>query len=198
MYDITEPDPLATMLSVFGHNLLTALSLVAILWGIHCLNALSQYRLSRLGIYPRHPIGLIGIAFAPWLHGDFNHLFFNSIPLAVLGAFLLTGGMSLFLQVTFFIALVSGLLLWLIGRPGVHIGASGLIMGYWAYVVANAFNHPSMVTIILALLSLYYFGGLFMSLLPGEKGVSWEGHVCGFIAGILAVYVFGNISLVIA
>lgn len=195
MYDLSDIDPLQAMVSVFANNLLTAIMLVGVLWGIHLLNVSSQYRLCRLGIIPRHPFGLIGIFFSPWLHGNFNHLFFNSIPLCVLATFVLTGGMTHFAYVTAFITLVSGFLLWLVGRPGVHIGASGLIMGYWAYVLVSAVNHASLMTVLLALLSLYYFGGLFLSLLPGEVGVSWEGHVCGFVAGVLALFVFGDVTI---
>ncbi len=153
---------------------------------IHFLNWILGYRLNILGIYPRRVGGLPGIIFSPFLHGNFNHLFYNMIPLFFLATFLLYFGLNYFIHISLCITLVSGAAVWLFARPGIHVGASSVIMGYFASLLMYAYRYPGMLTILIALLTLYYLGGLFFNLLPGEEGVSWEGHVFGFGAGLLA------------
>ena len=87
------------------------------------------------------------------------------------------------------ITVLSGFLIWLFGRRGIHIGASSLIMGYFGYLLAKAYFNVTATTIVLAGFCLFYFGGLFLSLFPGaKKNVSWEGHVFGFVSGIFVSY----------
>jgi len=157
------------------------------LWLIHIVNALISYRLNQLGLYPRNAFGLIGIFASPFLHGNFNHVFFNSIPLFILMVFLLQQGLALFYITTGLIVLGSGMAVWLLGRKALHIGASSLIMGYWGYLIIDAYIHPSTTSVLLILLCLYYFGGFLTSLIPSE-GTSWEGHVFGLISGMLIGY----------
>ncbi len=165
-----------------------ALIMVLSLWAIHFVNFILGYRLNFLGVYPRHLWGLIGIPFYTFLHRDFNHLFFNSIPLFVLIVLLLINGMPSFICATVTIILLAGIALWFLGRPGFHIGASCLIMGYFSYLLINAYQHPDIITVVLVLVFLYYFGSLIGSLLPVEERTSWEGHIFGFLAGLAANY----------
>lgn len=179
------------LLSLIQGNQAVLLTGIVIMWGVHILNVLLGYRLNYLGIYPRHVFGLPGIIFSLFLHGDFNHLFFNTIPLYVLANFILLGGRTLFFQVTAVVILVTGSLVWLFSRKGLHIGASGLIMGYWGYLIMNAYEHPSVLSVFLVIITVYYFGGLASALLPSsDKDVSWEGHIFGFISGLVAHYFF--------
>ena len=170
-------------------NMLFALKLVGILWLIHIINRLTQYQLNNLGIRPRTLKGLPGILFTPLLHGDFNHLFFNTIPLFVLADMILPEGKIIFYYVTGSVVILSGLLIWLFGRNGIHIGASSLIMGYFGYLLAKAYFQLTATTVFLAGFCLYYFGGLLLSLFPGaQKNVSWDGHIFGFISGLFVSY----------
>ena len=160
---------------------------LAIFWGVFILNQLLQNRLLYLGIIPRHLVGLPGIVCAPFLHADFNHLFFNSIPLAVLGNFILIQGLPTFITITVHITLISGLLIWCFAKPGIHLGASALITGYWGYLVLGIVQQQAtLTTIILGLVSVYYFAGIFFGIFPSRKGVSWEGHLFGLIAGLVS------------
>lgn len=170
-------------------NVWFVLFIIAGLFIIHILNWLTGYRLIILGIYPRKWFGLPGIVFHPLLHGDFNHLFFNSIPLFVLASFILLSGVPTFICVTFTIILLSGIAIWLVGRPSYHIGASGLIMGYLAYLIMNTYQQPSIISIGVVIVCLYYFGSLLFHLFSFEKKLSWEAHVFGFLAGIAANYI---------
>jgi membrane associated rhomboid family serine protease len=108
--------------------------------------------------------------------------------LFVLGALVLSISKLVFFQVTFIIILVSGILLWLFGRPALHVGASTVVMGYWSFLLSTAFQQQSPMTIILAVVCIYYFAGLVLSLFPTEERVSWEGHIFGFLGGLVASY----------
>ena len=166
-------------------NMLFAFEFIGILWAIHIINCAAQHHLNVLGIRSRSFSGLPGIVFSPFLHGDFNHLFFNTIPLFVLSDLILPEGKVMFFYISGTIILLSGTLIWLFGRPGIHIGASSLIMGYFGYLLSKSYFNLTATSVVLAGFCLYYFGGLFFSLFPGaQKNVSWEGHIFGFVSGI--------------
>jgi len=170
-------------------NMVFVLSVLAILWGVQLLNRIVDYQLNVFGIYPRHLFGIIGIVAHPFLHGSFTHLFLNTIPLFLLMNFVLIGGIDQWICVTTLIVLISGTLTWLFGRKSIHVGASTVIMGYFGYLIVSAYYNPSFMTVILSIISVYYFGGLFLSLIPKTEGnVSFEGHLFGFIAGVAAIY----------
>ena len=115
--------------TLMKNNVSMALMLVGLLWIIFFVSVITGYRLNILGIQPRRLLGLPGILFSPFLHADFNHLFFNSIPLLVLTDFILIEGAPTYIHVSLTIILVSGFAVWCFGRRAIHIGASGLIMG---------------------------------------------------------------------
>lgn len=163
-------------------NLPTLGIIILIPWITYILTLLNR-RLLCLGIYPRRMHGLLGIVFSPFLHADFNHLFFNTIPLLVLSNFLLINGLAYFIWVTAALILISGLLLWCFGKPGLHIGASGVITGYWAILVSDIYQQGTLTAILLGIISAYYFAGIFLGVFPGKKGISWEGHLFGLLAG---------------
>lgn len=179
---------LQQLLGLLKANLPLALKITSLIWATFFVSFLTGYRLNFLGIHPRSFWGIPGIACAPLLHRDFSHLLFNSIPLLVLIDFLLINGFTPWLHLTLTILVISGTALWLFGRPGIHIGASSLVMGYFGYLLAQAYQQPSLSTILLALIACYYFGSLLLGLFPQSARVSWEGHLFGFIAGILAVF----------
>ncbi len=144
-----------------------------------------------LGIIPRHLRGLPGILFAPLLHTNFNHIFFNSIPLVVLSNFILISGLNYFIVVTVMITVLSGIAIWCFAKPGLHVGASGLITGYWGFLVSNIYQSGTLTTIILGVISIYYFAGIFFGIFPKDKGVSWEAHLFGLLAGLATSYLLG-------
>ncbi|MDP1604671.1 MAG: rhomboid family intramembrane serine protease [Legionella sp.] len=164
-------------------------------WVFFVANLLVNNRLLWLGIIPRRLYGLSGIIFAPVLHANFNHLFFNSIPLLVLSNFILINGLDFFLIATVIITLLSGFLIWCFAKPGLHIGASALITGYWGLLISDIFQQGTVTAVILGVISLYYFAGIFLGIFPGKKGVSWEGHLFGLIAGFTASYLIPWLTL---
>lgn len=167
--------------------LLSEIALLLI--GVWFVNLVLGGRLLYLGIIPRHLLGLPGIVFSPFLHADFNHLFFNLLPLLALSDFVLVQGIETYIYVTGMIILLSGFLIWCFGHRGIHVGASALITGYWGWLVMNIYTQGSLLAIILGIVSLYYFAAIFFGIFPSEKGVSWEGHFFGLISGIVVSYI---------
>lgn len=143
------------------------------------------YTLADYGIIPRTLTGLRGIAFAPFLHANLAHLISNSIPFLILGGLLMLHGTRRFLIVTFGCMIIGGLGTWSIGAPGNHLGASGLIFGYFGFLLLRALYEKSLLSIFLALAAGGLYGGLIWGVLPSQPGVSWESHLCGFIAGAI-------------
>lgn len=166
----------------------TMLKLVGLLWLINGINWMTGSKLNRFGIIPRRPRGLLGIFLAPILHQNFNHLFFNSLPLFFLGIFAMSLNLTMFYWATIIIIGLGGMGVWLIGRYGNHIGASALIAGYFGYVLAFAYQEPTFTTFFCAAIAFYYFGGILLSLFPTNETTSWEGHLSGFLAGLVAMY----------
>lgn len=161
--------------------------MVGVLWLCFVLTSLNR-RLLYLGIIPRRIYGLQGVLFSPFLHADFNHLFLNTIPLVILSDFLLMNGLHYFLWVTLVITVLSGLLVWCFAKPGLHVGASGVITGFWGLLMVNIYQQGTLTAIILGIVCVYYFAGIFYGVFPSKKGVSWEGHLFGLIAGVSAGY----------
>ena len=167
-----------------------ALIFIALLWVIEVIDRLFfGGSLDYLGIRPRQLIGLRGILFAPFLHGGFNHLLANSGPLLVLGLLVLLRHKRSFLLISILIILISGLGTWLIGpSQSVHIGASGLIFGYFAFIVVNSWYERSFPAVVLAALVILHYGSIIWGVLPAGGNVSWQGHMFGLIGGVVAAY----------
>jgi len=167
---------------------------IALLWVVEIVNLLLHHQLCRYGILPRTVRGLVGIPLSPFLHGSLPHLFVNTGPLAVLGGLVLMNGRKVFVRTTVTITLAGGLGIWLVGRPAVHVGASALVFGWFGFLLANGLTRREAKPIFLALAAVAAYGGLFWGMLPTATHVSWEGHVCGFAAGILAARLGGRKS----
>lgn len=161
--------------------------LVGLMWLVGMLNLLFDYRLSDYGVVPRTAEGLIGIPLMPFLHGSFDHLVVNTMPMVVLGGLVAIHGSRKFLTATVFITLVGGGALWVVGRTAVHVGASGLVFGYFGYLIARAWYTRSLIAVLIAVVVAVVYGGILLGVLPFfQEGVSWEGHLTGLIAGALA------------
>ena len=141
------------------------------------------------GIIPRQVDGLDGVLWAPLLHGDWQHLLTNTIPVLVLGFLALANGIGQFVAVTATIWVVGGLGTWLTGGDNtVHIGASGLIFGWLTFLLVRGFFARSFGQIVLAVALFLLYGGTLLGVLPGDSGVSWQGHLFGAIGGVLAAW----------
>lgn len=145
--------------------------------------------LNRLGVQPRTVIGLRGILLAPFLHGNFAHLIANTLPFLVLGWFVIVQSVRDFWLVTGVTAVISGLGIWLFGRTNsVHIGASGLVFGYFGFLLLRGYFERSLRAILWAVVVVLLYGGMLWGVLPLQMGISWQAHLFGFIGGGVAAY----------
>ena len=163
---------------------------VALMWLIEIVDwLLFNGALDGLGIVPRDIGGLRGIPLAPLLHGGFGHLAANTLPFLALGLLVRLRHSRQFVAVSLIVIAVSGLGTWLFGPPHtVHIGASGLIFGYFAFLLVAAYYERSPGALGLALLVIVFYGGLLWGALPQGNGISWQGHLLGLVGGGLAAY----------
>ncbi len=160
---------------------------VGAMWITFAANAILGGALLQFGIVPRTVHGLIGIVAAPFLHGSLNHLIANTIPFLIFGWLVMLRDRRHFLPVTLYAALGAGLLAWTIGAPNsIHVGASGVIFGYLGFLLLSGWYSRSFVSIVMSLGVAALWGGTVMQVLPGAAGISWQGHLGGFIGGILA------------
>lgn len=171
-------------------NLVLLIGAVTVAWGIEILDTIFLGYFDRYGIQPRSVTGLSGVLTSPFLHLGFDHLISNTIPFLILGGIVLIGGRRVFLKATLFIIAVGGTTLWALGPSATnHIGASGLIFGYLGFLLARGIVEKSLFWIIISVAILLIFGGMLRGVFPGQPEISWQGHLFGFMAGLLAVRV---------
>ncbi|MCA2682466.1 MAG: rhomboid family intramembrane serine protease [Microcystis sp. M038S2] len=162
---------------------------VAIFWLLEILDQfVFRGSLDIFGIIPHQVIGLRGILFAPFLHGDFSHLIANTVPFLILGWLVMLQETSDFFVVTGLTMLVGGLGVWLFAAPGsIHIGASILIFGYLGFLLLRGYFQRNIPSILLSILVFLLYGGTIWGVLPSSRpGISWQGHLFGFLGGVLA------------
>lgn len=165
---------------------LISAALVALLWWIALLQQVSGIELRGLALRPGDLSGLIGILTAPLLHGSTAHLVSNTLPLLLLGTLAVATLPRASLRALVLIWLLSGLGTWLIGRPSNHLGASGITHGLMLFVFVAGLLRRDRAAIAAALVAFFLYGGMLLTVFPREAGVSWEYHLSGAVAGILA------------
>jgi membrane associated rhomboid family serine protease len=176
----TSDDPI-----VRGFVLVAAL--VAVMWIVEAIDQVADGRLDAYGIVPRQTDGLDGVVFAPFLHAGWDHLIGNTIPFLVLGFAIAIGGIARVATVIVIVVLVGGLGTWLVAPSNtIHIGASGIVFGFAAYLVARGVYSRSVAQIALGVVVLAVWGTTLLRGLVPEDGISWQGHLFGAIGGVLA------------
>ncbi len=159
-----------------------------LIWTVFWVEVRFRVNLNDLGIYPRTISGLKGVLFSTFIHSSLSHLYNNSLPIVVLSAALVFFYRRIAWKVVVFGILAAGIITWLIGRPSYHIGASGLI-----YVMASFIFFKGVFTkhyrlVALSLIVVFIYGSMLWYIFPVKDGISWEGHLAGFITGIALAY----------
>lgn len=162
---------------------LLSFAMIGLLWAVELINTALDHRLDAFGILPRTEQGLWGIPVAPFLHGNIYHLLNNSLALAIFTVLVLQYGFARWLQVTLAVIFGGGLLVWLLGRPAFHIGASGLVYGYLGFLLVGGIASRRFKFIVIALCVFALFGGLLWGVLPMVGFISWESHLFGLFVG---------------
>jgi membrane associated rhomboid family serine protease len=176
---ILPPNPVVALV-VIG-------SFTALLYLIELVDAAMSGRLDQFGIQPRTLGGLDGVLWAPLLHGGWSHLFANTLPVLLFGFLAMSNGIGQWVAVTLTIWIFSGLGVWLTGA-GLTIGASGVAFGWLAFLLVRGLFNRAFGQIVVAAVLFLYWGSTLLGVLPGNPGVSWQGHLFGAIGGILAAW----------
>ncbi len=179
----------------FLASLKLPLYFVGVLWVIKLFEVITSINLGYFGVLPRTIDGLIGILTYPLIHGDFLHLFNNSVPLIILGFITFYSYKSVAHKVLPFIWASSGILVWLFARQDYHIGASGVVYGLAFFIAFSGLFRKDLKSVALALFVVFWYGGIIWGLLPIQSGVSWEGHLFGAIAGLFCAYRYKGVDL---
>ena len=173
---------------MFANRFQPVLILVALILVVEFVNLLLGHRLVSWGILPRTFSGLIGIPLAPLLHSGVWHAVSNTVPLFILGVLTLAGGQKIFWQTSVSVTLLSGALVWIFARQAYHVGASGLVFGYFGVILARAYLERSIIAIAIAVVTVMAYGGLLWGVLPLRSYVSFESHLFGLIAGFMVIW----------
>jgi membrane associated rhomboid family serine protease len=161
--------------------------IVALMWLLEVVDQSLGGALDVYGIIPHNQLGLRGILFAPFLHGNLVHLAANTIPFLTLGWLIMLRDTRDFFVVSIVTMLVSGFGVWLTGAPNsIHIGASGVIFGYLGFLLLRGYFERSAVSLFLSLFVGCFYGSMIWGMLPSLPGISWQGHLFGFIGGAIA------------
>jgi len=165
---------------------------ILVLWIIKIIEYIFGLDLGFLGVFPRKASGLIGIITSPFIHGDFQHLFANSVPLLILGGCIFYFYKEISVSAVIFIYLATGLWVWLGGRESYHIGASGVVYGLASFLVFSGIIRKDVRLLAITFFVTFIYGSMVWGIFPDffpEKNISYESHLWGIVSGlIIAVY----------
>lgn len=161
---------------------------VLIIWFVFWIELRFKINFNDHGIYPRSISGLQGIVLSPFIHGSIKHLYNNTLPLAVLLASLFYFYRNNALKVLFLGIILSGMFTWLIARPSFHIGASGVIYLLASFIFFKGIFTKYYRLVALSLVVVFIYGSLLWYIFPLKEGISWEGHLGGFVIGLLLAF----------
>jgi membrane associated rhomboid family serine protease len=168
-------------------------AIVAVMWIVEVINAIDGYKLDTDGIYARNFSHLWGIFTAPFLHVSWGHLISNTIPFVFMGLIIALRGAVRLALVTVIVIVIGGLGTWLISPANAPtVGASGVVFGYAGYLIARGFFNRSVLELLTGAVVGAVWGGALLSSLVPHYGISWQGHFCGGIAGIIAAWLLAR------
>ena len=172
------------------------LVVIIVIWLVFFLNAGYGLGWEEYGMHPRSILGIPGIVTMVFLHGDFEHLFSNTVPLALSTAFIFLYFRTIKYRIVLYNILITGALLWLMGQPGsIHIGASGLVYAFIFFLVTYSVIVRNKEMIAASLILAFLYGGLIYGLFPEYglfvgKEISWEGHLSGAVSGVFLAIIY--------
>ena len=166
---------------------------VSLMWIVQLINSLDSYKLDQDGLYPHNVDRIWGIFTTPFLHASWSHLIGNTIPFVFMGVLIALAGPGRFAAVTLIVIVLGGLGTWLISPAGVPVvGASGVVFGYATFLLTRGFFNHSVVEILAGVVVGAVFGSALLASLVPHGNVSWQGHLCGGIAGVIAAWLLSR------
>lgn len=167
-----------------------AIFLVIVIWIVFYIEFVFEISFSKYGIIPRHVTGLRGILLAPFLHANVYHLVSNTVPVLVLTLILFIFYYERAYHVLFWSVILTGIGVWLFGRPAIHLGISGVIYAFASFIFFAGIYKRKFLSIIISIAIVAVYGGLIWGLLPQKFYISYESHIAGFIAGFILARIY--------
>jgi len=171
-------------------SLIFPIAFLCIIWFLKFFEWGLDIDFYRLGIFPLHTKGLLGIITSPFIHSDFEHLIANSIPIFALSWGIFYFYRKLAIRIVLYCWLTTNILLWLGGREAWHIGASGLVYAFASFLFFSGLFRNYYKLIAISFVVAFLYGGLFWGIFPVLKDVSWEGHLFGGCSGLIYAFAF--------
>ncbi len=178
----------------FYYSVFIPLTFPVVMWMVYLISLSLNLDLGRMGILPRDMIGILGIISGPIVHANFSHLLSNTMPLLILGWAIFFFYSKVSYKSFIVIYVLTGLFVWLFARQVYHIGASGIVYGLVSFLFFSGIFRRDNKSIAIALIVTFLYGGIVWGVLPGQKGISWESHLFGGIAGIITAFIFRKID----
>ncbi|XRQ10003.1 rhomboid family intramembrane serine protease [Actinomadura welshii] len=162
-------------------------SVTAVMWVLEAFDYTTGGWLDRFGIQPRDVNDLPDIFTAPFMHGGFEHLMANTVPFLILGFIAAARGIAKFLAMSLIVIVVGGLGVWFTSSANT-LGSSILIFGFFGYLVGRGIFERRLIDIGIAVAVVAVYGTMLLGVIPGEPGISWQGHLFGLIGGVLGAW----------
>lgn len=188
-------DDLETEKKIFKHSLLFPFFFLFAFWLVELIEQLFNLDFTRAGIFPLRPEGLPGIVLSPFIHSGFKHLISNSIPFYLLLFTLVYFYRKFSYKIFFQIYLISGLCVWLGGRPAWHIGASGVVYGLAAFHFISGIIRNDVRLLTMSAIVVFLYGGMIWGMLPLQPEISWESHLWGAASGVLLAFYYRKYTI---
>jgi len=166
-------------------SLILVVSVTAVMWVLEAFDYTTDGWLDRFGIQPRDVDDLPDIFTAPFMHAGFGHLMANTLPFLILGFIAAARGIGKFLVASLIIIVVGGLGVWFLSSANT-LGSSILIFGFFGYLVGRGIFERRLLDIGIAVAVVAVYGTMIFGVIPGDPGISWQGHLFGLIGGVLA------------
>ncbi len=177
-------------LNFFKRKMRWPVTFIIVMWLVHFFALIFNIDLGNFGVYPRNTEGLTGILTAPLIHANIKHLLSNTIPMLGMLTIMIMFYPRVALKSFLMIYVITGLSVWIFGRPVYHIGASGVVYGLVAFVFWSGVFRRSLKSIVLALIIVFLYTPMFAGILPNQEGISWESHLLGAFVGIFTSFYY--------
>lgn len=181
----------------FKNNIITVpLLFVFLIWFVYWIEIKFGFNFNKFGVLPRTIKGLRGVFLSPFIHSDAKHLFNNSVPLTVLLMALFYFYREVSLKLLLVGGFLTGALTWIIGREAYHFGASGIVYLLFSFIFFSGIIRKHFRLVAMSLIVIFLYGSMVWYLFPIEEGISWEGHLSGFIIGLFFAFLYRKIGIV--
>ena len=183
-------------LKIYGNIFIVPITFIVAIWFIYWLEIHFSFNFNKYGVYPRTLKGFRGVFFTHFIHSNTNHLFNNSIPLFVLLCSLFYFYKDIAYKVLFYGGFFAGLITWVIARDSYHIGASGIVYLLFSFVFFSGIIRKHFRLVALSLIIIFLYGSMIWYVLPIKDGMSWEGHLSGFLVGFIFAIIYRKKGIV--